>query len=41
MRYVDYWPQNPRNSKPPGKNEWIRAHWKWGYNHQWEWVLGH
>jgi hypothetical protein len=35
-------PQNPRTPRSPGKNEWVRAHWRWDYNHQqWEWVLGH
>jgi hypothetical protein len=37
----DY-PQNPRTPKLPGKNDWVRAHWRWDYtNQQWEWVIGH
>jgi hypothetical protein len=35
-------PQNPKTPRPPGKSEWIRAHWRWDYGaHRWEWVLGH
>ena len=35
-------PQNPVTPRPPGKTEWVRAHWRWDYTHlQWEWVLGH
>ena len=35
-------PQNPRTPRFPGKKVWVRAHWRWDYNHQqWEWVLGH
>jgi hypothetical protein len=37
----DY-PQNPRTPRLPGKNDWVRAHWRWDYtNQQWEWVIGH
>lgn len=34
--------QNMKTMRPMGKNEWVRAHWRWNYDtHKWEWVLGH
>ncbi len=34
--------QNIQTVRPIGKNEWVKAHWRWNYEtHQWEWILGH
>ena len=27
----DY-PQPPRSPRPPGKNEWVKSHWRYDYN---------
>lgn len=30
-------PQNPRPPRPPGKNEYVRAHWRYDYDtNRWE-----
>ncbi|MCH8823248.1 MAG: hypothetical protein IH984_07030 [Planctomycetes bacterium] len=34
--------QNPKTPRPPGKTQWVKAHWRWDCEHrQWEWVRGH
>ena len=34
--------QNTQTLRPLGKNHWVRAHWRYDYQHRkWEWVLGH
>lgn len=34
--------QNMKTLRPLGKNRWVKAHWRYDYNHrQWEWVTGH
>jgi hypothetical protein len=34
--------QNIKTIRPIGKNEWVKAYWRWNYEtNNWEWVIGH